>query len=155
VCATTILKENRIPVKLIVIYPHPTDIQAFETIYNRDHVPMAVEKLTGKTKITATRVLDSPKREASLLPHRRDSFSFHGGPGSVRSFRRRQTDPCERGFDFVRRCADLSDSGGGGFCILNGQAGTNPGDGGCADTGRLAMRSCRHLTISRTRIRDT
>lgn len=48
------------PVKLIVIYPHPTDIHAFETIYNRDHVPMAVEKLTGKTKITATRVLDSP-----------------------------------------------------------------------------------------------
>jgi uncharacterized protein (TIGR02118 family) len=48
-------------VKLIVIYPHPKDIQAFETIYNRDHVPMAVERLVGKTKIVATRVLGSPQ----------------------------------------------------------------------------------------------
>lgn len=48
-------------VKLVVIYPRPRDIQAFETVYNRDHVPMAVEKLVGKTKIVATRVLGSPQ----------------------------------------------------------------------------------------------
>lgn len=48
-------------VKLLVIYPRPTNIQAFETVYNRDHVPMAVEKLVGKTKIVATRVLGSPE----------------------------------------------------------------------------------------------
>lgn len=48
-------------VKLIVIYPRPTDIQAFETVYKRDHVPMAVAKLAGKTKIVATRVLGSPQ----------------------------------------------------------------------------------------------
>ena len=48
------------PVKLVVIYPRPKDIQAFETIYNRDHVPMAVGKLAGKTKLVATRVLGSP-----------------------------------------------------------------------------------------------
>ena len=48
-------------VKLLVIYPRPKDIQAFETVYNRDHVPMAVEKLAGKTKIVATRVLGSPQ----------------------------------------------------------------------------------------------
>ncbi|HYL13920.1 MAG TPA: EthD family reductase [Terriglobales bacterium] len=47
-------------VKLVVIYPRPKDIDAFETVYNRDHVPMAVEKLTGKSKIVATRVLGSP-----------------------------------------------------------------------------------------------
>ena len=47
-------------VKLVVIYPRPNDIEAFETVYNRDHVPMAVEKLAGKTKIVATRVLGSP-----------------------------------------------------------------------------------------------
>ena len=46
--------------KLVVIYPHPTDVEAFEAVYNRDHVPMAVAKLTGKTKIVATRVLGSP-----------------------------------------------------------------------------------------------
>jgi uncharacterized protein (TIGR02118 family) len=47
-------------VKLIVMYPRPTDVQAFETVYNGEHVPLAVEKLTGKTKIVATRVLGSP-----------------------------------------------------------------------------------------------
>jgi uncharacterized protein (TIGR02118 family) len=47
-------------VKLVVMYPRPKDIEAFETVYNRDHVPMAVEKLTGKTKIVATRILGSP-----------------------------------------------------------------------------------------------
>jgi uncharacterized protein (TIGR02118 family) len=47
-------------VKLVVIYRRPNDIEAFETVYNRDHVPMAVEKLAGKTKIVATMVLGSP-----------------------------------------------------------------------------------------------
>jgi uncharacterized protein (TIGR02118 family) len=47
----------------VVIYPRPTDIEAFETVYNRDHVPMAVAKLGGKTKIVATRVLVSPAGE--------------------------------------------------------------------------------------------
>ena len=54
------------PVKLVVIYPRPKDIQAFETIYNRDHVPMAVEKLAGKTKLVATRVLGSPNGKPTL-----------------------------------------------------------------------------------------
>jgi len=49
------------PVKLIVIYPPPTNVDAFETVYKRDHVPMAVEKLSGKTKIVGTRVLGSPQ----------------------------------------------------------------------------------------------
>ena len=53
-------------VKLVVIYPRPKDIQAFETIYNRDHVPVAVEKLAGKTKIVATRVLGSPNGKPLL-----------------------------------------------------------------------------------------
>jgi hypothetical protein len=49
-------------VKLVVIYPLPGDVEAFETAYNRDHVPMAVEKLAGKTKIVSTRVLGPPGR---------------------------------------------------------------------------------------------
>ena len=40
-------------VKLVVIYPRRKDVEAFETVYNRDHVPTAVEKLAGKTKIVA------------------------------------------------------------------------------------------------------
>jgi len=47
--------------KLTVIYPVPKDIEAFEKQYNEVHVPMAVEKLIGKTKIVVTKVLKSPQ----------------------------------------------------------------------------------------------
>ena len=47
-------------VKLIVAYPTPTDIDAFEKVYIEDHVPMAIEKLAGKTKIVATKVIGTP-----------------------------------------------------------------------------------------------
>ena len=39
--------------KLIVMYPRPKDVQAFETVYKGAHVPLAVEKLAGKTKDSA------------------------------------------------------------------------------------------------------
>jgi uncharacterized protein (TIGR02118 family) len=48
-------------VKFIVIYPRPTDIEAFEKVYQDKHVPMAVEKLVGKTKFVATKVVGSPQ----------------------------------------------------------------------------------------------
>jgi|SRR3990172_869699 len=48
-------------VKFMVIYPRPKDIEAFEKVYQEKHVPMAVEKMTGKTKFVATKVLDSPQ----------------------------------------------------------------------------------------------
>jgi uncharacterized protein (TIGR02118 family) len=35
--------------------------RAFEKIYQNEHVPLAVEKLEGKTKIVATKVLSSPQ----------------------------------------------------------------------------------------------
>ena len=47
--------------KLIVAYPQPTDIDAFERIYKEEHVPMAIANLEGKTKIVATRILQSPQ----------------------------------------------------------------------------------------------
>ena len=48
-------------VKLVVIYPRPKDVDAFEKIYQTEHVPMAVAKLGGKSKIVATKILDSPQ----------------------------------------------------------------------------------------------
>ena len=45
--------------KLVVIYPVPTDLEKFERLYLDQHVPMAVAKLAGKTKIVATKVLSS------------------------------------------------------------------------------------------------
>src|SRR5438034_9494169 len=48
-------------VKLIVMYPMPKDVQTFERVYVDEHVPMAVKKLAGKTKIVATKVQSSPQ----------------------------------------------------------------------------------------------
>jgi uncharacterized protein (TIGR02118 family) len=48
-------------VKLIVAYPQPKDAVAFEKIYQEEHVPMAIANLGGKTKIVATKVLQSPQ----------------------------------------------------------------------------------------------
>jgi len=51
-------------VKLAVIYPHPKDVAAFENIYQTEHVPLAVARLVGKTKMVATKVLASPQGTA-------------------------------------------------------------------------------------------
>jgi uncharacterized protein (TIGR02118 family) len=48
-------------VKLIVMYPQPKDVAAFEKVYQTEHVPMAVGKLEGKTKLVATKVIASPQ----------------------------------------------------------------------------------------------
>jgi uncharacterized protein (TIGR02118 family) len=48
-------------VKLAVMYPRPKDIDVFEKIYHEEHVPIAVAKLGGKTKIVATKILGSPQ----------------------------------------------------------------------------------------------
>jgi len=48
-------------VKLIVLYPPPTNVEAFEKIYQTEHVPLAVAKLGGKSKMVATKVLGSPQ----------------------------------------------------------------------------------------------
>jgi uncharacterized protein (TIGR02118 family) len=50
--------------KLMVIYPPPADVEIFEKAYQEDHVPMAVEKIPGKTKLVATRVVGSPAGDA-------------------------------------------------------------------------------------------
>ena len=47
--------------KLVVIYPQPKDLDAFEKVYQGEHVPMAAEKLLGKTKIVASKVVASPQ----------------------------------------------------------------------------------------------
>ncbi len=48
-------------VKLVVVYPRPKDVDAFEKVYQNEHVPLAVAKLGGKTKIVGTKVLGSPQ----------------------------------------------------------------------------------------------
>jgi len=53
-------------VKLVVIYPRPKDVAAFENIYQTQHVPLAVARLAGKTKMAASKVLGSPQDAPSF-----------------------------------------------------------------------------------------
>src|SRR5271169_920664 len=48
-------------VKLVVMYPQPKDAVAFEKLYQEERVPMAVQKLAGKTKFVATKAVSSPQ----------------------------------------------------------------------------------------------
>jgi uncharacterized protein (TIGR02118 family) len=43
-------------VKLVVLYPPPKDASAFEKAYLEEHIPMAVAKLQGKTKMVASKI---------------------------------------------------------------------------------------------------
>lgn len=45
-------------VKLVVLYPRPADIAAFERLYASEHVPMAIEKMAGKTKIVMSKAVE-------------------------------------------------------------------------------------------------
>jgi uncharacterized protein (TIGR02118 family) len=47
--------------KMMVAYPQPKDASAFDKVYQEEHVPMAIANLQGKTKIVATKVLQSPQ----------------------------------------------------------------------------------------------
>jgi uncharacterized protein (TIGR02118 family) len=50
--------------KIVVIYPRPTDVAAFEKAYVEDHVPM-VPKFTGITRFVQTKVVGTPSGEAA------------------------------------------------------------------------------------------
>jgi len=49
--------------KLIVMYPTPADVEIFEQRYAQEHVPMAVEKLAGKTRFVASLIKSSIGQE--------------------------------------------------------------------------------------------
>ena len=59
--------------KLAVIYPRPKDVDVFEKVYQTEHLPLAVAKLAGKTKIVATKILGSPD---GLAPFHRIAVYF-------------------------------------------------------------------------------
>ena len=46
--------------KIIVMYPMPTDVEAFDRAYNDEHVPLAKDSFKGMTKFVATKVLATP-----------------------------------------------------------------------------------------------
>jgi uncharacterized protein (TIGR02118 family) len=48
-------------VKIVVIYPRPQDVDAFEQLYHDEHMPLLEEKLKGITRFVATKVVGSPQ----------------------------------------------------------------------------------------------
>jgi uncharacterized protein (TIGR02118 family) len=42
---------------LLVLYPHPTNAEAFDRAYREEHLPLAGPKLTGATGVTTKRVV--------------------------------------------------------------------------------------------------
>jgi len=46
--------------KIVVLYPQPKDEAAFEKAYLGQHIPMAVAKLDGKTKMVASKMMRGP-----------------------------------------------------------------------------------------------
>lgn len=43
--------------KVVVLYPRPIDVAAFERVYLEEHVPLARPKIAGATKFVFTTVL--------------------------------------------------------------------------------------------------
>src|ERR1700693_1939237 len=54
--------------KLIVAYPQPTNAEAFEKAYQEEHVPLAIDKLKGMTKIVGTKIIASPQGPPPFYP---------------------------------------------------------------------------------------
>ncbi|HWO36973.1 MAG TPA: EthD family reductase [Candidatus Acidoferrum sp.] len=96
-------------VKLVVIYPRPDDIEAFETVYNRDHVPMAVAKLGGKTKIVASKIVGSPQGTPPFHRIAEIHFPSMGGPASLR--------PSEGGKQTIANAVAISSGGAPIFLV--------------------------------------
>lgn len=46
--------------KIVVLYPQPTDVAAFEQVYLEEHIPLAAEKLLGTSKVVLSKGLSSP-----------------------------------------------------------------------------------------------
>jgi uncharacterized protein (TIGR02118 family) len=54
--------------KLIVIYPSPRDVSAFERAYTQDHAPMVTpQNLKGIKKFVASKVVGTPDGSAAPL----------------------------------------------------------------------------------------
>lgn len=52
-------------VKIVVIYPRPTNEVEFERAYTEEHIPMVENKLKGMTRLVLTKVQSSPQGKVS------------------------------------------------------------------------------------------
>jgi uncharacterized protein (TIGR02118 family) len=48
-------------VKLVVLYPYPEDVGAFERAYTNEHVPLVAEKVPNVAKYVVSRAIGAPE----------------------------------------------------------------------------------------------
>jgi len=60
--------------KIVVLYPHPTDVEVFERAYVEEHIPLVKAKIGGATKFTFTTVRGAVGAEPSY--HRVTEVNF-------------------------------------------------------------------------------
>jgi len=95
-------------VKLVVMYPRPKDVDTFEKVYRDEHVPLAVAKLSGKTKIGCDQGTRFPARSCSFPPDRGSLISHRLTPWKHARCLKAAKKRCSRGEDFFRRAANFS-----------------------------------------------
>jgi uncharacterized protein (TIGR02118 family) len=100
--------------KLVVLYPYPQDVVAFERAYTEEHAPMVNENnMKGITKFVATKVVATPDGSAppfyriaelhfpslkALQEAASSASAQKGGSACGLDFQRRETTcPCRRG----------------------------------------------------------
>lgn len=44
-------------VKIVVIYPYPTNVEKFENVYVNEHLPLAAKEFKGMSRFVGTKVL--------------------------------------------------------------------------------------------------
>jgi uncharacterized protein (TIGR02118 family) len=57
-------KEPEMSIKLVVLYPYPKELEAFEKAYIGEHIPLVAKSLTRLTKAAYSHVLMSPQGDA-------------------------------------------------------------------------------------------
>jgi len=96
--------------KLVVIYPRPKDVDAFEKVYQDEHVPLAVAKTGREDQDGCNQDTRLPARYGSFLPDCGSLFPVDRCAGSMRGVGRRQGGTRSRCKDFVGRGANFPGS---------------------------------------------
>lgn len=97
-------------VKLIIKYPHPHDVYAFDHAYKEEHVPQMSEKLDGRTKIVTTTALPHAHH---ILPayHRTAEIYFPSMDALLAATQ------SESGKEVLAQAAEISTGGAPSFII--------------------------------------
>ena len=88
-------------VKRVVVYPYPKDIDAFESVYNNEHVSDGNRKPERKDKDCRDKGSQLAACRACLLSRGRGPFPHSRSPGGMCSFGAREADNCSCTFDLV------------------------------------------------------